>query len=427
MQKFLSCFFLICLVSGQDFTHSRVAEIPDLEFVGRVFTGLDILEQMDYRPLRGKSITVLCNQASVNRRGEHLLEILKKLDDVDVKYILLPEHGLFGSDDDRLRMVGDKSFDPVTGARIVDLWGRYIKPPRWTMDEADLVLVDIQDTGIRYTTYMTTISKIMESASDFDTPVLVLDRPNPIRGDIIDGPIVRTDYQSFEGYHIVPIRHGLTVGEYALMINEMGWMKDMKRVQLVVIPSANWKRKDWLDETGLPWVSPLPAVDSLETLLAYTGMNLLRGTNLNVGFGTDRNYLRVGAPWLSGQHLKDKLDDLQLPGVTSKPIRYKPDRGVGNKIIPRYGGEWCSGFDIQIVDRNQFDPLATATSIIILSSRLYPLEFEWEGDGYIDRLFGTSLLRTFTAQDKPVDFLPPQWTRDVARFSEFRQKFLLYD
>lgn len=427
MRKSIAFFLLICLMQGQEFTHSRVVSIPDLRFVGRVFTGLDILEQMDYRPLRGKSVTVLCNQASVNRRGEHLLEVLKKQEDVEVKYILLPEHGLFGSDDDRLRMIGDKSFDPVTGARIVDLWGRYIKPPRWTMDDVDLVLVDIQDTGIRYTTYMTTISKIMESAGDFNTPVLLLDRPNPICGDIIDGPIVRTAYQSFEGYHIVPIRHGMTVGEYALMINEMGWMKDMKRVQLVVIPAANWKRDSWPDETGLPWVSPLPTIDSLETLLAYTGMNLLRGTNLNVGLGTDRPYLRVGAPWLSGSHLSDKLKDLNLPGVTFKPIRYKPGRGEGSKNIPRYGAEWCSGFDVQITDRNKFDPLATATSIIIISSRLYPREFQWTGDGYIDKLFGTSLLRTFTAQDKPVDFLPPQWTHDVGRFSEFRQKFLLYE
>ena len=382
---------------------------------------------MDYRPLKGRSIAVLCNQASVDRNGRHILEILNDIEDVDVKYIFLPEHGLFGTDDDRLRMIGDKSFDPVTGARIVDLWGRYIKPPRWVLDDVDIVLIDIQDTGVRYTTYITTISKIMESCSDFDVPILLLDRPNPIRGDRVDGPVVRTAYQSFESYHLVPIRHGLTVGEFALMVNEMGWVKDLARANLVIIPLRNWKRNMWFDNTELPWVPPQPNLDSLETVVGYIGFSLARGTNLNIGFGTDKPYFRFGAPWLSGKHLKDKLIAQNLPGIKVSSVRYKPDDGTGKKILPRHGGTYCSGVDISITDRNKFDPLRTATSLIILTSRLYPREFQWTGDGYIDKLFGTSLLRTFTAQEKPPEYLPPQWNHDVFRFNQFRERFLLYE
>lgn len=414
-------------LNAQEYEYSRVLNIPDLSFTDRVYSGLDILAQMDYRPLKGRSIAVLCNRASVDRNGRHILEILKDREDIEVKYIFLPEHGLFGSDDDRLRMVGDNSFDPVTGARIVDLWGRYIKPPRWVLDDVDLVLIDLQGTGVRYTTYITTISKIMESCSDFNTPILLLDRPNPIRGDRLDGPVVRTAYQSFESYHLVPIRHGLTIGEFALMVNEMGWVKDLARVQLVIIPLRNWKRDMWFDETGLPWIPPQPTLDSLETVLGFLGATLVRGTNLNIGFGTDKPYFRFGAPWLSGQHLRDKLIVQNLPGIKIASVRYKPDDGTGKKIIPRHGGTFCSGVDITITDREKFDPLRTATTLIILTSRLYPREFQWTGDGYIDKLFGTSLLRTFTAQEKPPEYLPPQWNHDVFRFNQFRERFLLYE
>ncbi|MDP7072764.1 MAG: DUF1343 domain-containing protein, partial [Candidatus Marinimicrobia bacterium] len=367
------------------------------------------------------------NKASVDRNGRHILEILKDIEDIEIKYILLPEHGLFGSDDDKLRMVGDNSFDPVTGARIVDLWGRYIKPPRWVLDDVDVVLIDLQDTGVRYTTYITTISKVMESCSEFRTPILLLDRPNPIRGDRVDGPVVRTAYQSFESYHLVPIRHGLTIGEFAIMVNEMGWVKDLARVRLVVVPVRNWKRSMWFDETQLPWISPQPTLDSLETVLGFTGATLIRGTNLNIGYGTDKPYFRFGSPWIAGQHLKEMLEKQGLPGIEISTVRYKPDDGEGKKIIPRYGGEFCSGVDIAVTDRNAFDPLQTATTLIILASRLYPREFQWTGDGYIDKLFGTSLLRTFTAQDKPPGYLPPQWNHDVFRFNQFRERFLLYE
>ncbi|MDP6736723.1 MAG: DUF1343 domain-containing protein, partial [Nitrospinaceae bacterium] len=146
MRKLIVLIVASVCLQAQEFEYSKVLKIPDLSFTDRVYTGLDILAQMDYRPLKGRSIAVLCNKASVDRNGRHILEILKDIEDIEIKYILLPEHGLFGSDDDKLRMVGDNSFDPVTGARIVDLWGRYIKPPRWVLDDVDVVLIDLQDT-----------------------------------------------------------------------------------------------------------------------------------------------------------------------------------------------------------------------------------------------------------------------------------------
>ncbi len=414
-------------ISAREYHFSQIEKIPNLSFLSYVFTGLDVLEQMDFAPLQGKTIAILCNQTSVDRNGRHVLDLIAKQPGIKVKTVFAPEFGLFGDADPNLKLSGKKSIEPLTGAYIVDLFGRYILPPDWSLSGVDLILIDIQDTGVRYSTFITTITKIIESASEWDIPLLVLDRPNPLRGDIVDGPIVRPAYQSFEGYHLVPIRHGLTIGEYVLMVNEMGWAKDLARVDLTIIPMANWRRRQWYDETKLPWVPPAPDIASDEILLAYTGMALLNGTNLNVGHGTDKPYLRVGAPWLVGQVLFEAISQYRLPGVAFKIIRYKPHLRANMKTVPLYYNEWCGGLELEITDRNKFNPLATATTIILLTRQLYPREFQWRGDGYVDKLFGHDLLRTFAAQGKPPDYLPPLWFHDVLRFNDFRQRFLLYE
>lgn len=273
---------------------------------------------------------------------------------------------------------------------------------------------------------MTSITKIIEAAAPLDIPVLVLDRPNPLGGIQIDGPIVRPAFQSFEGYHLVPIRHGLTAGEYILMINETGWAKDLARVNLTIIPMANWKRGMWQDNTHIPYIPSEPDIVSLEAHNAFVGMNLLKGTNLNIGHGTEKPFLRFGAPWISSDHVMEKLNSLELTGVEFTRIRYTPRMKQGAIIVPLYQNEECSGLEITITDRLEFSPLATATGIIITINQLYPREFQWTGDGYIDKLFGHELLRTFSAQGKPANYLPPLWFHDVVRFNEFRQQFLLY-
>ena len=148
--------------------------------------------------------------------------------------------------------------------------------------------------------------------SKFDIPVIVLDRPNPLGGVIIEGPLPREEYQSFEAYHLVPIRHGMTIGEYLLMVNEMGWVKDLKRAELLILPMANWEREQYLSHTDLPWKNPAPYIKDINTLLMYAGFDLFRGTNLNIGFGTDKPYLKFGAPWLGTNFFKEKLDMLNL-------------------------------------------------------------------------------------------------------------------
>ena len=429
----LFSFFYISTLFGNDgalaknkYEHSKIIDIPDLSFVGKVYSGLDILEQMDFKPLRNKSIAILTNQSAVNRNNQHLLDILTRYPDIKVNYLLSMEHGIWSTNDKRSKMVGREGLSPLHKAQIIDLFKTYLNPPSWVMEDIDLVLVDYQDTGARYTTYTATLSKVFESASDFEVPVFIIDRPNPIRGDLISGPIPRLEFQSFESYHLFPIRHGLTIGEMSLIINEMGWIKDLKRIQLNIIPMANWEREMWFEDTQLPWRYITPNLISPSSLLAYAGMDLFRGTNLNIGFGTAAPYMVVGAPWLSTSYLLRKLKEQNLPGVTFKEIEYRPIGSTYYKRAPKFDNLKCSGIELIITDQNTFKPVETATSMLILIDQLFPRQFQWEKENYIDKLFGSNQLRILAAQKKGPDYLPASWSRDIYKFNEFRQPFLIY-
>ena len=400
--------------------------MPDLSFFDHIYTGLDILEQMDFKFLKNKNVGLFCNHTAVNRNNTHLLDLIGKNKTINIKAIFEPEFGIWGVDDKRAKLIGGERIDPVSGAKIFNLLKRSLYPPDWILKELDLIVIDIQDTGARYSTFIASITKLFESASKHRIPVIILDRPNPIGGVKIEGPLPRTNFQSFEAYHLLPIRHGMTIGEILLMVNEMGWAKDLMRVELSIIPIVNWERNQYLDETSLPWKKPVPYINDINSLIMFSGMDLLRGTNLNVGFGTKSPYLIFGSPWLASSFFKEKLDMLNLPGVSFEEIEYRPKGSMYYNRVAKYNGRSCSGIKINVIDKNLVKPLETATSIITLIERLHPREFQWAAHGYIDKLFGSNQLRLFVAQKKPPSYLSPQYMHDEIEFSKFRNKFLLY-
>ena len=400
--------------------------MPDLSFFDHIYTGLDILEQMDFKFLKNKNVGLFCNHTAVNRNNTHLLDLIGKNNTINIKAIFEPEFGIWGVDDKRAKLIGRERIDPVSGAKIFNLLKRSLYPPDWILKELDLIVIDIQDTGSRYSTFIASITKLFESASKHRIPVIILDRPNPIGGVKIEGPLPRTNFQSFEAYHLLPIRHGMTIGEILLMVNEMGWAKDLMRVELSIIPIVNWERNQYLDETSLPWKKPVPYINDINSLIMFSGMDLLRGTNLNVGFGTKSPYLIFGSPWLASSFFKEKLDMLNLPGVSFEEIEYRPKGSMYYNRVAKYNGRSCSGIKINVIDKNLVKPLETATSIITLIERLHPREFQWAAHGYIDKLFGSNQLRLFVAQKKPPSYLSPQYMHDEIEFSKFRNKFLLY-
>ena len=424
-------FLLPALVIGKDsiikrFNHTKIISIPDLSFLDEVYTGLDILEQMDFKLLKNKTIAILTNQTAINKNGMHLLDIIRDQKDIKISFLLAFEHGVWGIDDNRSKMISRDKIEPVHGAMVIDLFNTYLYPPRWVMDKIDLILVDFQETGSRYSTFLATMTKVFESASNHNVPVLILDRPNPIRGDVVDGPVPRTEFQSFESYHLLPIRHGLTIGEIALIINEMGWVNNSKRIDLSILPLSNWDRDMWFENTSLIWRNPLPYIRDPISLLVYGGMYLFKGTNMNIGFGTKTPYMLVGAPWLETSFLMKKLAAFNLPGVIFKDVKYRPNGSVYHSIAPKYDGKSCSGIKIEVIDKNIYDPIRTAITMMILIQKLHPHQFKWADNDYIDKLYGTNDLRIISAQGKSSENLPAIWARDVYEFSEFRSKFLMY-
>jgi len=432
MNNFLKNIFFVlitfCFSAAEDrrYTFSSIVNVPDLSFFNHVYTGLDILEQKDFDLIKDKNIGIFCNHTAVTRNNKHILDILGGYDDINIEAIFEPEYGIWGMDDSRAKLIGSKRIDPVTGAKVFNLLDRSLYPPNWIMKKLDVIVIDIQDTGVRFSTFISSITKLFESASDHKIPIIVLDRPNPINGLRIEGPLPREEYQSYEAYHLLPIRHGMTIGEILLMVNEMGWVKDLKRVDLKIIPMANWDRNQYIDDTKIPWKKPAPYIKDLNTLIMYSGMDLLRGTNLNIGFGTESPYLIFGSPWLATKFFKEKLEMLNLPGVSFKEIEYRPTGSPYYNRVPKYNGMSCSGLKVSVVDRKLVKPIEIATSIMTLISQLHPREFRWESNGYIDKLFGSNQLRLFVAQRKPPDYLSPQYMHDEIEFSKFRETFLLY-
>ena len=432
MNNFLKNIFFVlitfCFSAAEDrrYTFSSIVNVPDLSFFNHVYTGLDILEQKDFDLIKDKNIGIFCNHTAVTRNNKHILDILGGYDDINIEAIFEPEYGIWGMDDSRAKLIGSKRIDPVTGAKVFNLLDRSLYPPNWIMKSLDVIVIDIQDTGARFSTFISSITKLFESASDHKIPIIVLDRPNPINGLRIEGPLPREEYQSYEAYHLLPIRHGMTIGEILLMVNEMGWVKDLKRVDLKIIPMANWDRNQYIDDTKIPWKKPAPYIKDLNTLIMYSGMDLLRGTNLNIGFGTESPYLIFGSPWLATKFFKEKLEMLNLPGVSFKEIEYRPKGSPYYDRVPKYNGMSCSGLKVSVVDRKLVKPIEIATSIMTLISQLHPREFRWESNGYIDKLFGSNQLRLFVAQRKPPDYLSPQYMHDEIEFSKFRETFLLY-
>ena len=410
----------------QKFKNSKILKIPDLSFTEKVYCGLDILEQMDFNILEGKSIVLVTNQTAVNRNGIHLLDILRSFSSIKVKAILELEHGLWGVNDKRSKLIGRENTEPTHGARILDIFNKYEYPPSWVFKDVDYLLVDYQDTGSRYTTHIGTLTKIFKSASQANTEVIILDRPNPIRGDIIDGPIPRLEFQSLESYHLFPVRHGLTLGEMVLIINELNWISEGQKINLSIIPISNWKRSNWCNELNYLWKNPTPYINDFKTLLAYNGMDLFRGTNLNLGFGTEKPYLIIGAPWLETNFLLKKLNEKNLGGVSFKSIKYRPKGSANNYRVPLYDGLSCSGIEINIYDIDKFNPINTATTMMLLIYQLHPRQFQWKDNGYIDKLFGSDILRVIASQKKDNDQLSPHWSKDISQFYEFRKPYLLY-
>tara|TARA_X000001036_G_scaffold274525_1_gene254967 strand:- start:2474 stop:3748 length:1275 start_codon:yes stop_codon:yes gene_type:complete len=331
-----------------------------------VKTGIDILLDKKQNLIADKRIALVTNQTGVDQYGVANYKRLMDLENTKLEVVFSPEHGIFGETDKEVTYNDGIKNLP----KIYSLYGAVRKPTREMLDSIDIIIYDIQDIGARFYTYISTLGLVMEAAAELNIPVLVLDRPNPIRGDIVEGPILDIEYQSFIGKYPIPIRYGWTVAELAEKIIQENWINPTP--QLTVIPMEGWNTSLWYDETTLPWIKPSPNIPNLETALIYPGMCLLEGTNISEGRGTNNPFQWFGAPWIDSRVLSQKLNNLKLSGVVFVPKSFIPISIPGVADKPKYENQLCYGIEIRVVDRNKFNSVKSGVNILKTINEMYP-------------------------------------------------------
>ena len=386
----------------------------------QVLTGLDILENNHFEPLKGKRVGIICNHSSLNHKGTHIVDLIAGSGCCKVKAIFAPEHG-FRGDISAGKAVED-SIDTRTRVRIYSLYGRIKKPTTDMLDSIDILIYDVQDVGARFYTYISTLKYAMESACENGIDFMVLDRPNPIRGDIIQGPILERGFESFVGSLNIPIRYGLTPGEIALYINR--YHLDGK-LNLTVVPMKGWKRNMWYDQTGLKFVKPSPNIPDIETATLYPGFCLFEGTNISEGRGTLSPFKIIGAPWINGDTLLISLSKKTIRGVAFQSVKFTPMSIEGMAEHPKYLGKTCGGIKIAVTDREAFDPIKSAIILLKEIRILYPNRFMWK-ENWIDKLYGSGELREAIDSGKPLSVLFDSWEKEIKEYRKKIKSCLLY-
>jgi uncharacterized protein YbbC (DUF1343 family) len=376
-----------------------------------VQTGLDRLVHEQMELLQGKRVGLVTHPAAVLPTLTGAVDALLRAG-VRLTTLFGPEHGLDGSAADGT-LVSD-AVDPDTGLPIYSLYGEVKEPTPEMLARVDLLVFDMQDVGVRFYTFMSTLFYVLRGAARAGKPVVVLDRPNPINGLTLEGPLVLSGFESFVGVVPVPIRHGLTLGEMAR------WMNGEHNLgaDLSVVTIQGWQRAMWFDETGLPWVPTSPAMPHLSTATLYPGLCLLEGTNLSAGRGTALPFEVCGAPWIDGHALAERLNALMLTGVRARATCFVPSSD-------RFAGEMCSGVQLHVTDRNALRPVALGLHLIAALCELCPDEFTWR-TSHFDRLIGSDQVRLALERGESVEQIVQSWSETLAEFEQQRTAHLLY-
>lgn len=370
-----------------------------------------------------KRIGLITNHTALLSNGTYLADTLLRLPTTTLAVLFGPEHGIRGAVPAGEHVA--HGVDEKTGIPFYSLYGETRKPTPGMLEGVDVLVYDIQDVGARFFTYISTLALAMEAAAERRIPFIVLDRPNPIRGVLVEGFIREDSLRSFIGWMPIPITYGMTVGELAAMINGERWLGNGLRVDLTVIPMEGWTREMWYDETGLRWVSPSPNMKSLATATVYPGTCLTEGTNVSEGRGTERPFEYIGAPFVNGKELAERMNAYRLPGVVFEPIEFTPRDLAGVATNVKYRGIRCEGISVRVIDRNIFEPVATGVYLLSTLKQLYPARLEWR-ERAIDLLAGTPRLRAMIDRGALPQDIINAWSTDVQKFMRIRAKYLLY-
>lgn len=376
---------------------------------GDVLTGLDVLREQGFAPLAGKRVGLLTNHTGIAKDGASAIDLLFEAKNVKLTALFSPEHGIRGLVDENV----GSSVDEKTKLPIDSLYGDTRRPTAAMLDGLDAIVIDLQDIGARFYTYMTTMAFVLEEAAPRKIQVFVLDRPDPVGGWQIEGPQVDKDEVAFTSYfERMPIRPGMTFGELAKLFNA----ENKIGANLTVVPMKNWRRGDWFDETGLPWISPSPNMRNMNEATLYPGIGAIEGTNVSVGRGTDTPFEHVGAPWVNGVQLAAYLNARAIPGVRFYAERFTPSTS-------KYANTECQGVFIVITDRDALRPVRTGLEIAAALYKLYPSDYQID---LAARLLGSkdTIARVKSGEDPAK--IAESWGAAEARWRLLRAKYLIY-
>ena len=380
--------------------------------------GLSVLFREQLAVVEGRSIGLITNQTGIDRQFRSNLTLFAEHPQVELTALFSPEHGISGSTQAGIQIAS--AIGKGKQIPIHSLYGETRQPTPGMLTGIDVLVYDIQDVGSRFYTYISTLLRSMRAAAANNVDFMVLDRPNPIRGDRVEGSLLQPAFRSFVGEMTIPIRHGMTIGELARFCQKE---LDSTSSQLEVVPMHGWQRGMWYDESGLPWVPPSPNMPTVETATLYPGTCLIEGTNLSEGRGTTKPFEWIGAPWIDPERWADTLNSLELPAAHFRPIHFTP-------TFSKYADQECYGVQVHVTDRDKFKPVDTALHLIAMAQRDYPDQFEFlknRGRYFFDLLAGTDDLRLrLTKRDSPAEIVE-SWETQVDIFTEQRHPYLLYD
>ena len=374
----------------------------------KVWTGIDILEAENFSRLRGLHVGLITNLTGQNRESKRTLDLMWKSLNFKLVRVFSPEHGLNADLDRKV----ESSVDPQTGLAVYSLYGETRRPTAEMLKGLDILVFDIQDVGARFYTYTTTMAYAMVAAGKAGIRFMVLDRPNPVNGEHVEGPVLDPDRLSFIGYYPLPVRYGLTMGELA----ELFRMENRLEVQLEVVKMKGWERKLWFDETDLPWVNPSPNIRNLRQATLYTTTALLEATNVSVGRGTDIPFEIIGAPWIQSVELQRDLQARKIIGVQFEEAKFTP-------ISDQHKGQPCQGVRLIVTNRSQFQSVACGLELAQALWLLYPKEFQ--AKELIQRV-GSEKVVEGVLKNQPLEELIKADEEPLKNFLQIRKKYLLY-
>ena len=383
---------------------------------GTVKTGIDVLEERNFEGLKAvegkKHIGLVTNQTGLDASGKRTIDVLAQAPGISLDAIFSPEHGVTGTLD---TTDINNSKDAATGVPVYSVYGgsdAARRPPQEVLRTLDAIVFDIQDAGVRFYTYETTLGYFLEAAAKAGIEMIVLDRPDPITGSFVQGPGTDEGKESFTNYWTVPVRHGMTMGELAKMFNA----ERNINAKLTVIAMEGWERGDWFDSTGLEWVNPSPNLRSVTEAALYPGVALIEGTNVSVGRGTDTPFELVGAPWMKSRELAAYLNTRGIAGVRFVPGTFTPTSS-------NYNGQECQGVNIVLTDRNGFDAPELGIELASALHKLYPADFKMEKmQGLI---VNQSVYDALSAGEDPRR-IQQDWMEALEKFGKIREKYLIY-